>query len=413
MRFLSYGFIFILVMGLAGCGSVNLPNENIPDVPLALSVSAAQSEGESLNQIEPYTVFVQQKIKRAQLEPQNGVLLGAYITEDYTIDGSIASFENALGNHALYAIHMTMGQPYPINAVLACVAAGKLPYIVIELPTDIEAFSMTHVDALLDDWLNIPTLVNFYPVTGKKAIKPSSYIRFYTEARAAFRERADRAAFIWEYPEKLELYPGTDSTDWIGVNIAAHSDDTDIYKLLEPLDTAYAVFSREKPILLTLAVSSYSTADNQYRVNEAADRLTRLYGVLENYPRVKAVVYRDVNETLAGGSQNYLLTEDAALTEAYKTATQLRTFMRSMPDTSAQEIYQLIKLNQTAYKRGDTFLLPCDAMRGLVETDTAPREFIRNAAYADAAAVLPPLELDMYEDLNARRLYIFEGKLWK
>ena len=128
-------------------------------------------------------------------------------------------------------------------------------------------------------------------------------------------------------------YPGDAYVDWVGVNfyvVSIHDNDPQREARTEnPADHLkwiYAKYAARKPLMICeTGVTHEGQAVGREEVAFAAARIRQLYGSLPRlYPRVKALCYFDVNNLSAasGGRpfNNYLLTDDGAITEAYRAA---------------------------------------------------------------------------------------------
>ena len=161
----------------------------------------------------------------------------------------------------------------------------------------------------------------------------AGYLAFYRYARSVFREYAPHVAFVFtvfeaDVLDSLDYYPGDAYVDWIGLNLflpidPVTGDFDDAY--LNRLDALYFTFQNNKPLIVTLAVSHFTTADHSYHLHEAGKQIKSLYSkLLNNYARVKAIVYYDLNSVLFPTPRhthdNFAITANHLVMDYYVTA---------------------------------------------------------------------------------------------
>jgi len=335
--------LFLLAFVLTGC----TPSEPQIAQPMLLYVPAVAAAPAAL---EPQPNFARLTLKielggytPARLEPSSGVLAGAYIKRDF-LSPSIRAFENSLGvSHAIYAYSMTLGDDFPLRWILENIAAMKTPLITIhpnERGFDTDALQeLAHNAARF----NVPIFINLFPLTADSNFLPSGYIAFFRYAHRLFAQHAPNAAIVWSLdaeslPVSRQFYPGRDYVDWINLIIynpvSALGEFRDFFSYVDVFNT---MFQRERPLMITTAVSHYTTENNAYFSQEAADFITHIYSRLADYPRIKAIIYQNYDEMHPGMArharfaQNYMINAVAQIQAAYTAAVSNSRFLPVLP----------------------------------------------------------------------------------
>lgn len=269
--------------------------------------------------------IVQNKYKLSMYEPDDGCYIGAYVLGNRALNYNMNEFEEVTGRrHGIYIYNLVLGNPFPTEWILECIANMKTPLIVIH-PRE----GMTLNENFLYDTakscgqLSVPMFVEFYPNPEKYNILPDEYKEFYKKAEKIFNNYSSNSAFIWSvninnvYNSNI-YYPGDDIVDWVGLSIYEPIYRNNVKcedDIWSKLDFFYNSYQKSKPIMITqLAVSHYSDIDHTYYINEAKDRLSEFYNTVKNdYPRIKAINYMDFKD-----SENYKITDNDSLTSLYK-----------------------------------------------------------------------------------------------
>ena len=287
-----------LMLLLGGCA---MPNDVEPE---ALAVGIVQ--GLPLPSVSPlplpmykdYTLLVRKAdYAPARWEPAEGCYLGAEVLGDKSIGGRMDAFERRTNTaHAIYACEMTLGGEYPALWVLECIANGKTPCVIVRpanahAPFDLDLLEQTARDV---GTYGVPLFVQLLPYSTARYDR-AGYAAFYAAARQVFAEHAPNAAIVWNVEDGMEgaaaFYPGDACVDWVGVVLKEGASDA------AALAAFVQTYQQQKPIMVTLAVSHFSTKNNTYDIENAAAHLARMYAEIANrYPRVKAVLYRNGSE---------------------------------------------------------------------------------------------------------------------
>ncbi|GHU53836.1 hypothetical protein AGMMS49975_13010 [Clostridia bacterium] len=279
--------------------------------------------------MEEYRVFVRNENARLGLyEPKEGVYAGVYTKDE------IPDFDKKTAPHAMYVRNVTTKDVFPVSFILSCIANSKVPYIVVNPANAYDPFNLDDLAEIADEIgeFYAPVFVDIFPNADISRYNPADYISFFRSARAIFASRASNAALVFSCDELAEarlFYPGDDAVDWVGVNTA-------------DFEQIYFYFQKKKPVIVSeYAVSHQSDSDYSYQTKNAAAAVSAFYDNLKFYPRIKAINYINVN-TLSGenyhnlSKNNYLVTDEALILEAYKKAVSERKFAKTVSYTNAE-----------------------------------------------------------------------------
>ncbi|MCL2574224.1 MAG: hypothetical protein FWE34_06725 [Defluviitaleaceae bacterium] len=304
-------------------------------------------------------------------EPAEGTFLGAYIDRDIA-SGSIRSFETNIGvNHAIFAHTMMLGDEYPLRWVLENIAAMKMPLIVLMPPIDsawddIELLTEFAYEAGRFD---IPMFVNLYPILEGHGFTPLEYISFFQEAHGTFAEYAPNVALVWGFDAhslsiSTQFFPKTDFVDWVHLmihdNVDAQGEFGDFFAHIYSFHSA---FQQETPLMVSLAVSHYTLENNRYFIHEAAARIDYIYNRLQQYPRIRAVIYRNYND-LQGRGNKYIINSAQEISEAYALVTALPHFSATVMSGNRDNETAILRLHSPfmAVMHNSRFYIPKQAL---------------------------------------------------
>lgn len=293
----------------------------------------------------------------AKYEPQFGCYLGGYIEFDKTIKRKIldfdrvqrrdpSQFEERVGKpHAMYFFYVGYGRKLPLGWIRWLAARDKFVHIALE-PND-------GLDKVRDD-AYLRSLADDLAATKARVFlrfgsemngewtnyhKPKQFREKFRLVHSVMHKRAPNVALVWcPYATPIrnipDYYPGDDATDWVGVNMYSviyHNN-----KLSMPCDTehpndllatVYKRYAARKPMMICeFAATHYSECDKRWRPDFAALKIGTLYHALPRlYPRVKAINYFDLSTD--GVNNNYSVTDDPSVLEAYKRSTAPAYFL--------------------------------------------------------------------------------------
>gem|GEM_PF-4568658 len=196
---------------------------------------------------------------------------------------------------------------------------------------------------------------------------PEKYVFWFRKVASIMRECAPNVAMVWNpfdivQPEgvkasALSYYPGDAYVDWVGVNFysdyylsgQAEQPGTGIDPL-QRLDYWYRIFSSRKPLMVGECGIAH-TAVKPYREDVsrwAANYIRKFYSTLPLlYPRVKAVVYFDLDESDPLYTQakvsDYRLTDKEELWKTYREAIASPYYLEKIGQSSTAPSYQEVR----------------------------------------------------------------------
>lgn len=296
-------------------------------------------------------------------EPRNGLYLGGYVLQDEFIDLSMDRFNELTGkNHATYFKYVGYGKPFPKEWVDEVIAAGGFPQIAWEPNSGLD--EVQDDDYLLQFALdakeaNVPILLRYASeMNGTWTFYSGNselYIEKWKLVHRVMNENAPNVMMLWNVftmPESTidEFYPGDDYVDYVGVNIynvVYHNDSLDAQSHFEDplrlLDYVYNQYSYKKPIVIgEFGATNYNVTDGLYHVDFAIEKINRLYKYLPHlYPRVKNIYYFDVNNLVNAPEgrkiNNYAITENERITEAYKKYVGQKEYLSEIVEETSQK----------------------------------------------------------------------------
>ncbi len=391
----TIAILMMLTPMISGCTK---PEPEVSEPVEALQVSAMQEKEEPK---EPYQMFVHKADYPLSLyEPSEGCYLGADITTNKRIDFDIHQFETLTKKkQCIFSYDMDLNDSYPLTWILSCISQIKTASITITPPSGILSADSEKLTKLAQNFgeFYVPIFVNFYPI--QENYDPKKYIAIYKQARTIFKEHASNVSFVWSVDSEFifdsaKYYPGNDYVDWVGINlqkpITTKENEQNIFNTL---DYFYYEYQKTKPIMITgLAISHFSSKDHIYRTTEASREIESTYhSIIENYPRVKAIIYSDVNEEESDSTKktknNYSITDDETVLNGYSKAINKEQFLTQIELSSADDkSLALLKSPFTALKIGDDFYISekaiqYDTAKGLTPLASEQKRYIDGQPY--------------------------------
>lgn len=333
---------------------------------IALS-SPTEQQKQTFDQQIGTTIFLHKKdVLPAKYEPRDGLYLGGYVIQDEYIDTSMNVFNELAGkNHASYFRYVGYGKPFPKEWVEEVKLVGGFPHIAWE-PNDglekvkddeyLRQFAKDASDAGVPILLRYASEMNgnWTAYSGD----PELYLEKWKLVHDVMEEEAPNVMMLWNVftmPEQsiAKYYPGDEYVDYVGVNIynvVYHNDRledlSDFEDPLRLLDYVYNTFSDTKPIVIgEFGATNYTVTDGLYHVDFAVEKIQRMYKYLpELYPRVKMIYYFDVNNLVNAPEgrkiNNYAITENERITNAYRTNVKKDVYLSSVQENpSNKEIF--------------------------------------------------------------------------
>lgn len=362
---LTQALIITLIVSaalLAGC-SIITEARSILTEGRDLNIAATGGKGLELKQSAPntgfdYTLLIENKgMKLSMYEPVSGCYLGVNPWRDRRLEGSVTSFDRLSGkNHAVIALEIVLGEEPPEEMILECIARKKALLITITPPNIPDPYSEELLLKTAADLgaYNVPIFINFYPYAKNMGFGAQYYKKFYRRAWLAFRELAQHAAMVWsinvwDAETCLDYYPGDNYVEWVGINITAGIETVGsgfgYGGFTASFDSFCEHFQDNKPIMVTnLSLSHFSTLNNTYYTDLCARTISEFYGYLaDSWPRVKAVVYNGYTEiggqvSAKRSQNNFLLTEEDALVQAYAAAVKDDGFITFVPSVRLSDL---------------------------------------------------------------------------
>jgi len=366
-----------IILLLAGCATGN-PAPIVGSPPgrtVDRQAQAASTENElDLAEPEPIpfaVLYRREQIGRAMYEPAEGVYLGAWLRPDTPI----RTFENQTGRrHAVYVHEMQLGDEIPINWLLQCMASLTTPLFIVHAPSPQTGLIVGHFDD--DDYnyndeismdsqivslaqrlgaFNLPMFVAFFPPGHN--MPAEEYTLWFRYARAVFLAYAPLTAFVWVAPGLAStpdspFYPGHDSVDWVGVSLLAGRDAEGLtHDILQSFEPFYMAFNQHMPImLLPLGISHRSHATFEYNLECASDEISRVYNALgTSFPRVGLVAYGDAFIIGPDAYNDFSITLEHELIEAYKNAIEPGSFLSALDKDATGSFARRVRWARSAF----------------------------------------------------------------
>ena len=351
-------YIIVLSFILIGC-SKNISEEN------TLAVNA----GNNYKQINLYNIYQKDKYILKKYEPEKKCYAGIFIEQT---DGNfIEEFEKYTNTKpSIYMYSQKLDDSYPLSWVLNGYSNLKTPFITI-LPPDDEKdlFNKELVKNLAKDFgkLQIPMFVSIYPVNNYFENKNNEYIKFLQDAKTYFELYAPNVAILWSIDKKIaykadDFYPGDNYVDWVGLDIYEDIDENNrLDRMFKEFDFFYKNYANKKPIFINLAISHFGSTSYNYNIDDKINELKRYFNQMPfKYGRLKMINYinYDTFKTKSINKQNYLVTDNKKILEAYTKALNDDIFFTSVIfSNNEREIMQEYKLNCLAYKIDNEFFI--------------------------------------------------------
>lgn len=359
-KYTKLGVIFLLTIHvLCGCGSSELKDKDEKKhIGVALQHKIIKT---------PYTGYFQKQVELSPYEPIDGAYLGAYVLANPELEFDITKFEEAIDKEVAIGIrHYQIGDPFPNQWLLECLANKKAPYIVImpqniNLPYDKDV--LVEMAEQFKNTYGIPVFVEFYP-GAKKFGDPTKYIAYFQLAKEIFAHYAPNVVMVWSMDmedvyDSMIYYPGDDYVDWIGINMyfpIYKNDEKFSANIEQNLDYFYDIYQGKKPMMISkLAISHYSKKDHTFYIDEAKEIISYIYSQIPiRYPRIKGINYIDIDNIKTApnriGKDNFMVSNEPKITEIYKRAIKNPYYLSNVKETQKQEVYQWTKMRTPIFE---------------------------------------------------------------
>ncbi|MCL2753844.1 MAG: hypothetical protein FWE44_06830 [Defluviitaleaceae bacterium] len=363
-KFFTLFFLFGIIFALSACAGEDFFVQpiNFGDVEVQASVQDKPQE----------IVFLELRFELAnhtlaKHEPEHGVLLGAYIKRDFAMN-NIEDFQRYLGiNHSIFSYTMHLGDEYPLRWVLENIANFSAPHITLLPPQYGEKFDIELIEefAAQAGIFDTPIFVQLYPIWQGHNFILAEYIDFFKKASGIFEIYAPNVALVWgvdgqSVEQSTIFFPSEDIVDWVQITVYNEIDEDGnfdcFFKILEPF---YFEYNGIAPIMVSVAVSHYSTANNRYFSLRAADKLEDIYErIITNFPRIRAVIYHNYND-IAGRGGMYRINSTSVLTRAYVDSVNNPQFLNSFQKSAVNmQVNTVVRTPYMAVMQGNEFFLP-------------------------------------------------------
>ncbi|MDR0957996.1 MAG: hypothetical protein LBM16_02155, partial [Clostridiales bacterium] len=274
MKKLFLLYIFAASAMFTGGCSANMSNES---KTMAADVAAAVPTDKQELEFTRFSLFYEkpENFEQYSLLETDEIYSGCSIYSNKSF-GSIDEYESKTGlNNKIYSYSINLGQDYPEEFVLSCIACGKIPNIIICPPKEGELFDKEMLKKTAESFAayKTPLFVQFYPVFPEYDRK--EYINFFRMAKKTFTAFSPNSAFVWNVPaeyirECTSLYPGATYADWVGITL--YTNPEQYYDAITAVSDFYAEYAENSPVMISeFGVSHYSPKDNVYETKEAAE----------------------------------------------------------------------------------------------------------------------------------------------
>ncbi len=328
----------------------------------------------------------------ALYEPANGCYLGAFIDFDPTLTNPVSlpgskthqspqQFEQITGkSHASYFFYLGYGEPLPIAWIKYLAAHNKFVHIALEPNNGLK---------LVQDDAYLRTLAQEMHATGARIFlrfasemngtwtayhkDPAEYVKKFRLVYRVMHKLAPNVALVWcpyfSPTSNIESYfPGDNYVDWVGVNIynvRYHNNqlsdpgiDEDPVNFVKYM---YHNYANKHPLMICeYGASHYAKCEGLNKPGWAISKIIELYEAIPKiFPRVKAINYFDSNnmEFVADGVNDYSVTDQARVLQAYKSAISSPFFLgtpESTCDTAPVPIAPATLLSGTVHLTATT-----------------------------------------------------------
>ncbi len=283
----------------------------------------------------------------AKFEPQRGCYIGAFIENDYTIQGVVSAWEQMTRKkHASYFTYVGYGRPFPQEWVEKLKTANAAPHIAFEPNNGLdEVVDGPYLRAWARDAARAKTPIFLRwasEMNGKTWTAYGNSTELYIEkfrlVAQIMREEAPNVAMVWTpfvEPENLsaqshidEYYPGDEWVDWVGINTyAVYVNDGDPLRpasqkdILQGLRFIVEKYGARKPIHVSeFAATIYCKGTAADTVDFAISRMNQFYGAIRTqFPDVKSVNWFCWDTIRANHrNNNYSIIDDGRALAAYR-----------------------------------------------------------------------------------------------
>jgi len=389
---IGLAIMLVFVIGIASVVQENLGewqrvrlHQAVIEVPTADIFNSLRHEDVAL--------FYVEQVPLAMHEPRHGTYIGAYIRSDGVVAGEISRFEQLMGRHSIYKYNFTLGGDFPADFVFETIVRGRVPFFALHPPigniSDNELFEI--VAAFARELSYYPSAMFVQPPKPRRGEDAVAYQARFVQMRAIFREHVPQVAFVYavdvvDVDIALEFYPGDAYVDWVGVRALASLSPNRAFKgdILAAIDEIYFEFQHCKPMFVSLGVSSQSNHDFIHRTQLAAIELERIYAAfLNDYPRIKGIIYLNIDEIRLNLDQNildnYLITNNDVLKSTYRRLIDNADIAMVVETGNAGQFnHETMRSRHQALRVGESYYI---SERALLDELQIPRNQLRGRTH--------------------------------
>ncbi|OON93709.1 MAG: hypothetical protein ATN31_05355 [Candidatus Epulonipiscioides saccharophilum] len=364
----------LATLPLAGCTETNQIGN-----PLIEEMSDLLSKTMNIDYIfkeTEVTLILDSDFALGKYEPYEGVYLGAYMgNQDISEQDFINSLETDL---AFKVFHYTKPNSITPTEILKCIANKQTPYFKFLFSEKISDFYYLIGD--MKRMFNIPIFLELYPLSGKEITDPQKYKDSYIETYNIIKEHIPNTVFVYSVDynnieDALIFYPGDEYVDWIGLNLYMPKYENNIQidynRLKTQLDVWYKSFQEKKPLMFSgLAISHYSSVDLTYTIAETMENLNFFYAdMLKEYPRIKAILYTDVDNRDYGKEDDFRISINEDLTKLAKKLWNEDIFLHQLSDNTAEDQSSKIAYTVPAYIYNDIYYVQDIYVKNIIDSE--------------------------------------------
>ena len=363
----------LLLFLLAGCAAIDPPFVGTPRGRSDEAVPVYATLDDPTPMAVP-VLFRQQGRALGLHEPTQGAFIGAWQEGDAFLSPRLFN-EATEKSHAIFTHEIVLGEALPFAWILQVMAADAMPLFILhdnpELFDDLLPVDALSALAQALGSYDVPMFLAFFPQAGNPDKRADAFVTAFRLARIIFRVYAPQVAFVWVPPGGSAAatplhpyYPGHDVVDWVGLPLMQLRPREGTRRdLLEEMRPFYEAFHQHVPIMiLPLGISHFSRALHRYYMDEAAADIRALYAALPAFPRVGAVVYRDLPR-FGANWDDLGITKECEIREAYAQAIQ-DTYFLSRAGAIAQDGAEAMWVRSTfhGYVYGGRFFVDVETI---------------------------------------------------
>lgn len=290
--------------------------------------------------LEDYQVTINRSISYSPLEPSVGCYLGSYTLSNSLLDYSTNRFDERTGKKHLFNVYyLKAGNELPKEWFIESLAYNKVPYIFIlkgDLWGDDLRKALNKSIGSFENYQD-PLFLDLYPMTVDNPQLGQFYTKQYIASMEQIKNACPEAVFVysmdfkeWKSQSRYMKQLITE-IDWLGVRMRLDSKE-DLLLIEKEFTDFYIQMKEIKPLIISeLGLQKYNVENHQYQSDLVVNGLKRIYGFVEEYPRLKGINY--INSHLDESVESlgdYSITENKQLTETYQKIISSNYFVKEV-----------------------------------------------------------------------------------